>query len=350
MAFTMSDNSLVFWDDLDAQSFAAVSLAPMTTPVGAVLLNDKIYVACFGSWPTPQGDSGLAVVDVKSRKLDATYAYKNAQKHVHNVYAMDLDGVQNIFVAVLGNPWLTPPLAGDGLVGFDRSVEQFLDPAPGVAGSLSVRSAKQESASVFYVLTQEPSGAQTKLARLERQGGGNQFTVVGSPSLLPSRSGGDGGADVLLGPEAGTVFAIDRTGGGGKIYYYVWDSGTFRQAAEYDTGSNPRYSVALPGGDIVSCNQDAGTLTVFGQLFTKPTSGDVTITTIPTVATPMFFWEGVTSGFPIPSVNGQCCYAVQVASSSAMSNGWCGLSETNCEGSCNGKWCPKLSETVDVFV
>jgi len=216
---------------------------------------------------------------------------------------------------------------------------------------------------VFYVLTQEPSGAQTKLARLERQGAGNEFAVVGSPTLLPPRAGGDGGADVLLGPQAGTVFATDRTGGGGKIYYYVWDSGAFRQAGVHDTGSNPRYSVALPSGDIVSCNQDAGTMTVFSQLFAHPTSGNVAITTIPTVSTPMFFWEGVSSGpsrppsppapTPTPSVSGQCCYGAQGASCSAIGScqgGWCGSSATNCEGSCNGKWCPKFSDTFVVLV
>merc|ERR1712137_1156072 len=80
--------------------------------------------------------------------------------------------------------------------------------------------------------------------------------------LLPSRTGGDGGADVILGREPDTVFATDRTAGGGKIYYYLWESGAFHQKAVHDTGSNPRYTVALPGGDIVSCNQDGGTLTV----------------------------------------------------------------------------------------
>merc|ERR1712217_651003 len=156
----------------------------MTTPVGAVYVDDKIYVACFGSWPTPNHDSGLAVVDVKTRRLEATFAYSNPQKHVHNVYAMEWNGRKEIFVAVLGNPWLKPALAGDGIVLFDQAAKKFLPPAPGLAGSLSVRSAKQESATVFYVLTQEPSGAQSKLARLEKHG--SDLAVVGSVALLPS--------------------------------------------------------------------------------------------------------------------------------------------------------------------
>merc|ERR1712039_730655 len=87
----------------------------------------------------------------------------------------------------------------------------------------------------------------------------------------------------------------DRTNAGGKIYYYVWESGAFHQKAVHDTGSNPRYTVALPGGDIVSCNQDGGSLTVFGQLFANPTAASPKITTIPTVPTPMFFWEGAST-------------------------------------------------------
>merc|ERR1712039_540803 len=145
----------------------------------------------------------------------------------------------------------------------------------------------------------------------------------------------------------------DRTNAGGKIYYYVWESGAFHQRAVHDTGSNPRYTVALASGDVVSCNQDDGTLTVFGQLFANPMAATTEITTIPTVKTPMFFWEGATpttSPSPMPTPmptqanHGRCCFSSQVecADADSCEDGWCGESQAHCEGSCNGKWCPVL--------
>jgi len=50
---------------------------------------------------------------------------------------------------------------------------------------------------------------------------------------------------------------------------------------------------------------------------------------------------------PSPSA-GQCCYGggASCASMHNCQGGWCGQSQSNCEGHCSGKWCPK----VDVIV
>merc|ERR1711966_173936 len=50
-----------------------------------------------------------------------------------------------------------------------------------------------------------------------------------------------------------------------------------------------------------------------------------------------------------PAGQGQCCYGAAGASCASMDNcqgGWCGQSQTNCEGNCNGKWCPQQSQVV----
>lgn len=46
---------------------------------------------------------------------------------------------------------------------------------------------------------------------------------------------------------------------------------------------------------------------------------------------------------PSPS-SGQCCYGAAGATCATMSScqgGFCGQSQSQCEGNCNGKWCPK---------
>jgi len=51
---------------------------------------------------------------------------------------------------------------------------------------------------------------------------------------------------------------------------------------------------------------------------------------------------------PTPST-GQCCYGAAGASCASMDScqgGWCGQSQSNCEGNCNGKWCPKADVIV----
>eukprot|EP00931_Biecheleriopsis_adriatica_P122000 TRINITY_DN97033_c0_g1_i1.p1 TRINITY_DN97033_c0_g1~~TRINITY_DN97033_c0_g1_i1.p1 ORF type:complete len:382 (-),score=74.73 TRINITY_DN97033_c0_g1_i1:33-1178(-) len=277
----------------NSSSFVDVTLGPLTAPVGAVHLAGKVYVACFGSWPAPKGDSGLAVVDVSSGRLEAVYPYSgDPDAHLHNVYAFDWQGKQEIFVAVLGNPWTEVPLPGDGLVRFDRDDGSFLKES--TAAPLSARSAVQQSDGVIYVLTQEPSGKQTRLARLEAQG---DVLVVTAETELPSRNGGDGGADVFLGRDLDSVFCTDRTSGGGKLYYYTYtaamlrglskqaqlQSGSFELLATHNTGANPRHSVHLPSsGNVIVCNQDDATLTVFVGLAKEPTSSNSVQLTVPT--------------------------------------------------------------------
>lgn len=269
------------WSDRNG-AFADVSLAPLSGPVGAVHLDNRVYVACFGSG----GVAGLAVVDPLAGVLEATYAYPDAAQFLHNVYAFNWGGRREIFVAALGNPWSSPPSVGDGLVRFDRNSKAFLTDTTSV--SLHARSAVQQSDEVLYVLTQEPPGQPSQLVRLERQGDALAPRAV---AALPARDGGHGGADVLLGRDRDTVFCTDRTGGAGKLYFYSYSAAGFQLEYERETGRHPRYTTILPNGDIVVCNKHDSTLTVFQGLAASPTSLSVSQTTIPTVPGVSFFIE-----------------------------------------------------------
>jgi endoglucanase len=46
---------------------------------------------------------------------------------------------------------------------------------------------------------------------------------------------------------------------------------------------------------------------------------------------------------PSPS-SGQCCYGG--CSSGNCQGGWCGQSQSHCEATCKGTWCPKITEVV----
>jgi len=53
---------------------------------------------------------------------------------------------------------------------------------------------------------------------------------------------------------------------------------------------------------------------------------------------------------PSPSV-GQCCFGgSSCETTSSCQGGWCGQSQSNCEGNCNGKWCPKDASELEVVV
>jgi len=265
-----------------------VPLAPLSNPVGAVFLEGKVYVACFGGDEVP----GLAVVDPLTGKLEATYPfpYPDGEKSfVHNVYVFTWDGRPEIFAVILGDPWASPPLPGWGLVRFNRSSGTFVTDTTAVR--MNARSAVQQSESVFYVLTQEPPGEPTQLARLERRG---SVLELVSSILLPSRDGGDGGADVLLGLESDSVFCTDRTAGAGKLYFYRYAAGAFQMASVRETGKNPRYTALLQGdgpdrGDVVACAKDDAALTIFKGLALRPTAADVATVLVPTVPEVSFF-------------------------------------------------------------
>merc|ERR1712176_1018972 len=96
-------------------------------------------------------------------------------------------------------------------------------------GRLSIRSAAQQSDGSVFAITQEPPGQPTKLARLEFQNGKFQVKKV---SILPSRQGGDGGADVFLSSVMDAFFATDRGAApnaqGGMVYYYKYVNGDFK--------------------------------------------------------------------------------------------------------------------------
>lgn len=208
--------------------------------------------------------------------------------HLHNAYAFNFSGRTEIFVAVLGNPW-RGPLPGKGLVQFDRATETFkLDTTAGP--ELNGRSAKQQADGAIFVLTQEPSGQQTKLARLEEKSG--HLAVVAVTSLPALSSPGDGGADVLLGVERDTVWVTDRQGNApGRLYYYVYSGNEFTQMSERETGVHPRYAVATESGDIVVCNRDDSTLSVYESLALQPTNTSISERRIPTLNGPMFFMQ-----------------------------------------------------------
>lgn len=262
-----------------------IGLGGFTSPVGAVQLEGKLYVACFGSWPDPKGDSGLAIIDLAQQALESTHSFPDSIMHVHNVYAFDFGGKKEIFAASIGNPW-TGPTAGPGLARFDRDTNVFdLDTT---AGRLSVRSAKQQSDGAIFVVTQEPKGDQTKLARLVEAGG--QLSIE-AQTLLPPHKWGDGGADVVLGFEKDTIWVTDREDQGGQLYLYSYRNGQLTMENVRSTGANPRYAVALDNGDIVVCNQNGADLSVYKGLASSPMDEQIQEIRVPTLGNPMFFMK-----------------------------------------------------------
>merc|ERR1712176_1684649 len=213
---------------------------------GAIVLEGKVYVACFGLDTTP----GLAVVDPVAGTLEATYAFPtvNGDKlHVHNVYAFDWGGRRELFAAVLGAPWSGIP--GRGLVRFDRESSEFM--VNTTIQDLHARAAVQQADGSFYVMSQEPSGTESRVVRLEQQG--DKLAEVASIAL-PSSGGTEGGADVMLGREPDTLFCTDRTWGTGKLHYITFSNGSFELVNSRDTGNNPRYSTITNEGNVVVCN------------------------------------------------------------------------------------------------
>jgi len=294
LAVLIGDTVQIWRGDSD---FTEISLGGFTSPVGAVLLDGKLYVACFGSWPTPVGDSGLAVIDVAGQILESTHSYSDGDMHVHNVYAFDFGGKKEIFAAILGNPW-KGPLSGRGLSRLDRESGSF--DLETTTERLSVRSAKQQSDGSIFVLTQEPAGEQTKLARLEESNG---HLVKEAETLLPPRSDGDGGADVVLGVEMNTLWVTDRGDWSGKLYHFQYNDGQFTQTTERETGANPRYAVVLDSGDIVVSNQNGNDLSVFKGLANSPTDTSISeVRVAQGMNAPMFFMKTSALGFQSQTV------------------------------------------------
>jgi len=290
------------FDDVGS-TFMNVSLAPFKKPVGAFqsTVDGLIYVACFGTYPVPQNDSGVVIIDVSDADhphVVANYTYPHPH-HVHNIYEFYHEPKSNrsdVFLAILGNPWMDPPVPGEGLVMLDRDTGAFQKTT---IERLNIRSAKQPAPGVFYALTQEPEPEQSKLVRLETnvEDSGEAKLVVRAETLLPSRDGGDGGADVILGLEPDTIWASDRWAGPGRLYYYSFNSsidapsGFVHHATHVATGENARYTVITDSGDMMVCSQNSGTLTLMEGLALSPTSETINVTTINTVGTVQFFIE-----------------------------------------------------------
>ena len=295
----MTNSTLALWSAADA-TLTRVALAPLTTPMGVMqsTVDGLLYVACFGDYPSPGGrTAGVAVVDPASRALLRTHSFSlDPDVHLHQVYEFVVEcdhtrgaiARRELFVAVLGMPWSTPPVAGYGLVHFDRKTGAF---KAATDRRLNVRSAAQPSPAArmsapppIYVVTEQPLGEQTILARLvvrEAPGGETRF-VVTAESRLPLRDGGDGGADVVLahggggGQQATTatvLFATDRCAGAGKLHTYVYDdtrpADNFTRVATTDTGTTPVFTTTM-GDDIVVCNQDDATLAIFRGFAAAP--------------------------------------------------------------------------------
>lgn len=266
--------------------FTEIDLGDLVSPVGGAYLDGKLYVACFGSWPTPLGDSGLAVVDVLGRRLESTHPFSDPNMHLHNAFAFEFGGQREVFVANIGDPWTkSGPIAGWGLSRFDRSSSAF-EPHT-TSANLSIRSAKQQLDGSIFALTQEPSGQDTKLVRIEERG--SQLEVI-TQTILPPRSGGDGGADVVLGVERDTIWVTDRQGWEpGRLYYYTYSSGSFTMINARDTGALPRYMVTLDNGDVITCNQNGNDLSVFPGLAFNPLNTSIAEHRIQTLSSPKFF-------------------------------------------------------------
>jgi len=125
----------------------------------------------------------------------------------------------------------------------------------------------QQSEGVFFALTQAPAKQPSQLLRLEKHGN-KLLQVAATP--LPSREGGDGGADVLLAGQKDAVFATDRDLEHGWIHYYQYKSGGFQLQTSHRTGNHPRHAAVLPSGDVLVCNRLDGTLTSFPGLARHP--------------------------------------------------------------------------------
>ena len=301
-------NAFYVWNTVngaDTDNLPSVALAPLSNPVGAIhsqVETHLVYIACFGS--APNSDSGIAIVDIsdlQQPRLVGAVTYPDPQMHVHNVYEFDfLQGQPEVTVAVLGNPWLKPALAGHGLVQFDRNTRNF---RPGDdPNRLNVRSAKQAAPGKFYAVTQEPWGVATQVVRLEQttpEANTPHKLKIIARSVLPTRVGGDGGADVVLGLESNTVWFSDRWDQAGRLYYYKYDppsttagDGTFDLVATHvATGKNARYTMITHKGDIVVCNEGSSTLTKMKGLALNPQQLNPEVVTINTVPVVQFYLE-----------------------------------------------------------
>lgn len=274
------DSHVTLWS---ASGLTRLGLGSLTTPVGAVYHRGLLYVACFG---TDSGDSGLAIIDVHAGKLRSTHAFPQ-RMYVHNAHVFKIDGQDQIFVSVLGNPWSSPPVAGLGLI---RFINGEFEVHANIR--LNARSAKQQSDGAIFVLTQEPPGVRTKLARLEPFGG--HLRVVATTQLPERSHGGEGGADVVLGLHRDTVWVTDRQDAApGKLHFYRYISSGFSKLATRDVGIRPRYLTVLTNGDIVSCNQDGGDLSVFAGLARRPLDDTIAELRIKSIASPMFLLQTV---------------------------------------------------------
>ena len=167
--------------------------------------------------------------------------------------------------------------------------------------AINVRSAAQQEDGIIYVLTQEPvpgmpSPRRTKLARVGHRrthGSTAHALYVADEVRLPKfNASGDGGADVLI-VRPDSVLATDRTGedGGGRLYHYTYAVGRgFTLRRSLRTGHHPRYTTSLANHDVVSCNLNDGSVSIFANLARDPDNRSIRPRRVATsvVKTPWF--------------------------------------------------------------
>ena len=101
-----------------------------------------------------------------------TYAYSHPHC-VQNVYGFDFrpssnsssGGQPEVFLGVMGNPWMDLPVPVHGLVIMDLEVGIFAKIT--TCAALNIQLAKQPSPCVFYALPQELESFQSRIMRLE---------------------------------------------------------------------------------------------------------------------------------------------------------------------------------------
>ena len=104
-------------------------------------------------------------------------------------------------------------------------------------------------------------------------------------------SAGDGGADVLLFDD-NQVGVTDRKGDDGSLYSIQYTSeGEGQVKFGRKTGIHPRYSTCMTNGDVVSCNMNENTLTIFKNLKAHPFENVETRKVSSCVEVPSFILE-----------------------------------------------------------
>lgn len=280
-------------DDGGSSKIQTLSLGECTVPAGASYdaVENKLYVACFGD----DQNNGLLVIELSEEEEGnyavsemSFYGYPDLDQgddvhHVHNAYVFD----DEVYVAILGDPWGTPTTSGQGLVRFDRSTKTFDSSNMQIDARAATQSLMNES--IFYVLTQYAAEYST-LYRLAMQPD-KTFVIEASIDLTVGNftNGVEGGADVFVNVYDGEeyIWATDRMNNNpGQLYNFLIDPATneFQNQTVRSTGTQPRYTTmfSTKNGEssIITCNQAGTDLSYFAGLGNNPSDADGEASTI----------------------------------------------------------------------